>query len=415
MQVAQATIKRSRTEGQGGGEPALARGLRRSGRRSPRPANRLRVGLRSLLLLIALACAACGGGAPSASRNVNPADVRMQVSVDPTPPVNGQPGTVNITLRTDSGAAVSGAKLIVIQGLSSFGTSIKGVSSFDSRLGGMQPVSTNAPEHGAGHYVAGNVQFPSQESWVLTVSGQLPGGGSIQGTFDTTGTPAAGQAADVWQPITNPVPVTDASVGAGKAIFESNCTICHGQTGQGNGPAAAGLIPPPANLAVHVPMHPEGMLWYWISNGIARTAMPAWKGSLSNTQRWELIDYLRNTFVQPTATPTSATPTPAPAGNGGVRMQLSVSPQKPSLGPARLQITLTQADGSPVDNATVNVSGTMTGMYMAPDTAKLRGQGSGRYVANSYPFTMTGSWQIHVTAKLPNGPQTTQTFDVQVK
>ena len=353
------------------------------------------------LLLVVLACAACGG----APRAVNPADVHVQLSVDPTPPVNGQPATVNIALRTTSGAPVSGAKLIIIQGISSFG----------SQLGGMQPVSTNAPEHGAGHYVASGVQFPSQESWVITVSGQLPGGGPIEGTFYTTGKASAGQTVTTWLPVNNPVPVTAASVDAGKAVFLSNCTVCHGQTGQGNGPAAAGLIPPPSNLAVHVPMHPEGMLWYWISNGISRTAMPAWKGTLSDTQRWELIDYLRSTFVQPAAAQASASPVPSSSESSGVTMQLTVTPKQPNLGPARLQVTLTQSTGPPVNNATLSVDGTMTGMAMAPDAAKLRGQGNGRYVANSYPFTMTGAWQLHVTAKLQGGKQIVQTFTVQVR
>lgn len=34
----------------------------------------------------------------------------------------------------------------------------------------------------------------------------------------------------------------------GKAAFMSQCAACHGDGGAGNGPAAAGLTPPPANL-----------------------------------------------------------------------------------------------------------------------------------------------------------------------
>lgn len=34
----------------------------------------------------------------------------------------------------------------------------------------------------------------------------------------------------------------------GAREFAENCASCHGATGQGNGPLAAGLNPPPANL-----------------------------------------------------------------------------------------------------------------------------------------------------------------------
>ena len=33
-------------------------------------------------------------------------------------------------------------------------------------------------------------------------------------------------------------------------------------------------------------------IFYWISNGVASTAMPAWKDQLSETQRWQIIRYL---------------------------------------------------------------------------------------------------------------------------
>ena len=69
----------------------------------------------------------------------------------------------------------------------------------------------------------------------------------------------------------------------------------------GDGPAAFTLVPRPFNLQVHVPQHAPGELFYWISDGVASTAMPAWgavdettgKPKLSETERWEIIRYLQ--------------------------------------------------------------------------------------------------------------------------
>ena len=90
----------------------------------------------------------------------------------------------------------------------------------------------------------------------------------------------------------NPVPDTTESVDAGRQLFQANCAICHGPRALGDGPAAFTLNPRPFNLQVHVPLHAEGEVFYWISNGVAGTAMPAWNEKLTDTQRWQIIRYL---------------------------------------------------------------------------------------------------------------------------
>ena len=61
----------------------------------------------------------------------------------------------------------------------------------------------------------------------------------------------------------------------------------------GDGPGAIGLTPPPADLRVHVPLHPAGQTYLFITNGFPGTAMPAWKEQLSEQQRWDLVNYLK--------------------------------------------------------------------------------------------------------------------------
>ena len=94
----------------------------------------------------------------------------------------------------------------------------------------------------------------------------------------------------------NPVPADAASMARGEALYMDHCTACHGPDGAGDGPAAAALDPPPADMRAHVPFHPEGETYAFISEGFPGTAMPAWKDQLTEDQRWDLVNFLRGTF-----------------------------------------------------------------------------------------------------------------------
>ena len=53
----------------------------------------------------------------------------------------------------------------------------------------------------------------------------------------------------------------------------------------------------PADLSQHVAYHPEGQIYLWISSGVEGTAMPAWQGRLTPDQIWDVVNYLRGTFL----------------------------------------------------------------------------------------------------------------------
>ena len=46
----------------------------------------------------------------------------------------------------------------------------------------------------------------------------------------------------------DPLPADPRVISEGKTLFLANCASCHGNQGEGDGPAAAGMSPPPANL-----------------------------------------------------------------------------------------------------------------------------------------------------------------------
>jgi mono/diheme cytochrome c family protein len=90
----------------------------------------------------------------------------------------------------------------------------------------------------------------------------------------------------------DPELVTAASIAGGRDLYRQHCSTCHGEHGRGNGPSAAGLDPPPADLVLHVPQHTEGELFYMITRGMPNSAMPAWGPVLSDRERWHLVHYL---------------------------------------------------------------------------------------------------------------------------
>jgi mono/diheme cytochrome c family protein len=82
------------------------------------------------------------------------------------------------------------------------------------------------------------------------------------------------------------------TINQGKAIYTSDCAPCHGNSGKGDGPAAASLNPKPLDFASEYSKNMPLDFRYWrISAGVANTAMPAWGSSLSSDQIWEVIAY----------------------------------------------------------------------------------------------------------------------------
>ncbi|HTG81868.1 MAG TPA: cytochrome c [Geobacteraceae bacterium] len=90
----------------------------------------------------------------------------------------------------------------------------------------------------------------------------------------------------------NPVAPTAASVAQGKALFEINCRMCHGQTAAERGPVGKKLTPPPPGLDHDMVQGlSDAAIFKAITFGFGR--MPPFQDKLLPQERWSLVNFLR--------------------------------------------------------------------------------------------------------------------------
>lgn len=89
-------------------------------------------------------------------------------------------------------------------------------------------------------------------------------------------------------------------IAQGKQIHAQRCAVCHGDAGDGKGPAGMALpLKPPDLRDGRMVGEMTGNYWFWrVSEGgavepfkSAGSAMPAWKHELSVEDRWAVIVY----------------------------------------------------------------------------------------------------------------------------
>ena len=102
---------------------------------------------------------------------------------------------------------------------------------------------------------------------------------------------------NIFQIEISKAPISPVSLANGKKIYTSNCALCHGYTGKGDGPLSSQLDPLPAVLA-DPEITGDGQTVAYdnfqvINVGIANTAMMSWTGMLSESDIWDVTYYIR--------------------------------------------------------------------------------------------------------------------------
>lgn len=106
-----------------------------------------------------------------------------------------------------------------------------------------------------------------------------------------------------WVLLCAPGSLAGQDTARGKAVYDKWCAQCHGETGLGDGPAAAYMLPRPRDFTAALyqvrttasgQLPTDRDLMRVIDEGVPGTAMPGWKNRLSADDRRAVTAYLKS-------------------------------------------------------------------------------------------------------------------------
>jgi mono/diheme cytochrome c family protein len=90
----------------------------------------------------------------------------------------------------------------------------------------------------------------------------------------------------------NPVPADEVSLQRGEILYQIQCALCHGETGEGDGPLAGYFARTPENLVGSAAAAEfDGSVYLVILQGFGE--MPSLAENLTVRERWDVINYIR--------------------------------------------------------------------------------------------------------------------------
>ena len=96
----------------------------------------------------------------------------------------------------------------------------------------------------------------------------------------------------------NPIEANEPSLAKGKAVYLKECLSCHGPSGKGDGPAVKDLEKRPEDLTLPKTLNQtDGALFWKITEG--RKPMASYEKTLSEEDRWNVINHMRNLAPKP--------------------------------------------------------------------------------------------------------------------
>lgn len=171
-----------------------------------------------------------------------------------------------------------------------------------------------------------NAMYADSMSSRLPVSGTVARGNAVFTAEDRLmsddfmkanypGTPEGYEAAGMN--LKNPLARTDESMAEGKRLYGNYCLMCHGSTGQGDGPVVQNNGPkPPAYNSEQLKTLSEGKMFHSIHYG--KNMMGSHASLLTASQRWMIIQYVQT--LQNSGTAVAAAPADSTAKDASPKM-----------------------------------------------------------------------------------------------
>lgn len=146
--------------------------------------------------------------------------------------------------------------------------------------------------------MANQVSIKPQESVDPANPGMKP--------FPVRSVPAPGtmtivKDADAAEKLKNPISADEKSTAKGGQMFAIYCVPCHGKTGKGDGYVGQKFTLQPTDLSSdQTKARTDGFIWGHITFG--GPIMPIYGNDLTPTERWHVVNYVRNVVQKTQAT-----------------------------------------------------------------------------------------------------------------
>jgi polyferredoxin/mono/diheme cytochrome c family protein len=144
-------------------------------------------------------------------------------------------------------------------------------------------------------HVRDKLMFPMGEhKWHMQMGMDMSAGASMQGHDHN----AHWDLADIAKPMPFSL---NGDVERGKEFYDDNCSVCHGEQGNGQGPRSHFIFPKPRDFTATYSLYKFSRehLFYTVSDGVVGTEMPAWKHVLDRQTIADVVEYVFQSFIAP--------------------------------------------------------------------------------------------------------------------
>jgi len=95
-----------------------------------------------------------------------------------------------------------------------------------------------------------------------------------------------------YKTMKNPVKADEASINAGKVLYNKSCASCHGKVGLGDGPKARGLDTFPGDFSKGEYQNQTDADHFYKTK-FGRNEMPKFDGKIDDESIWQIVNFMR--------------------------------------------------------------------------------------------------------------------------